>query len=308
MALFNNILETIGKTPLVRLKKIEEKYNLNNEIYAKLESFNPTNNVKVRPAFYMIRKLYEQGRIKTSSTIVEASSGNTGIGLAMVGAFYDNPVIIVMPESVSKERVDVLKQYGARVILTDKTLGIKGSETKVNELLEMNKDYVQPSQFTNLNNPLSHYQTTAIEIEDDLKSLPDYVFSGIGTGGTITGIGRYFKEKNSQIKILGIEPEGSAVITKGISGPHKIQGIGAGFIPDILDLDVIDEVLRVDEDLAYEFTRLLPRVEGISAGISSGAALAATIDYLKKNRIVNKRIVIIFPDSGEKYFSTGVFD
>lgn len=308
MTLFNNILETIGRTPLVRLSKIEEHFNINNEIYAKLESFNPTNNVKVRPAYYMIKKLYEEGILDKSSHIVEASSGNTGIGLAMVGAFYQNQVTIVMPESVSKERVDVLKQYGANVILTEKTLGIKGSETKVAELISQNKKYVQPSQFTNLNNPLSHYQTTALEIEADLKSAPDYLFAGIGTGGTISGIGRYFKEKNVKTKMIGIEPENSPVITRGTSGPHKIQGIGAGFVPDILNLDVVDEVLRVKDDFAYRFTKMLPKLEGISAGISSGAALAAAIEYLEQNKIVNQRVVIIFPDSGEKYFSTGVFE
>jgi len=307
MAVYNNILETIGATPLVRLNKIESKYNLNVNIYAKLESFNPANNVKTRPAYYMIKKLYEDNIIDETYKLIEASSGNTGIGLAMVGAYLGNEVTIVMPDSVSKERTEVLKLYGARVILTPGDLGMTGANDFVKKMtLEENKA-IQPSQFTNENNPFSHYETTAKEIEKDLNKV-DYVFATIGTGGTITGIGKYFKESGYNIKIIGIEPENSPVITKGISGKHKIQGIGPGFIPEIYNNNFVDEVITVSDEDAYEMTKMLPRIEGISAGISSGACLKAAINYVKKHNIKFKNIVVIFPDSGEKYFSTGVFN
>jgi len=308
MAKFNNILEAIGNTPLVRLKKIENIYDLKVKLYAKLESFNPANNVKTRPAYYMIKKMYEDKLINNKSKIVEASSGNTGIGLAMVGAYYGNEVIIVMPDSVSKERIDILKHYGATVMLTDSINGIKGSEELVKDILEKDEFAIQPSQFTNLNNPLSHYETTAIEIQKDLNNDVDYLFITIGTGGTITGLGRYFKNSNSKTKIIGIEPEAAPLISKGISGKHKIQGIGPGFIPEIYDDTVVDEIIVCSDEAAWEMTKRIPKIEGISAGISSGAALASTIAYIKKHNIIEKNIVIIFPDSGEKYFSTGVFE
>lgn len=306
MALYNNILETIGNTPLVRLSKVEELYKIQNRLFAKLESFNPANNVKMRPAYYMIKDLYERRIIDNSYKLIEASSGNTGIGISMVGAYFGNEVIIAMPDSVSKERIDVMKHYGAKVILTPGDKGIKGSEEMVKELLIKAEKAVQPSQFSNKSNPLSHYETTAVELEKDLEVI-DYIFATVGTGGTITGLGRYFKEKNTNIKIIGIEPLGSPVITKGTPGKHKIQGIGPGFIPEILNLNFVDEMLTICDEDAIEMTREIPKIEGISAGISSGACLKATIDYLQKHNILNKNIVLIFPDSGEKYFSTNIF-
>lgn len=306
MALYNNILETIGNTPLVRLSKVEELYKIQNRLFAKLESFNPANNVKMRPAYYMIKDLYERRIIDNSYKLIEASSGNTGIGISMVGAYFGNEVIIAMPDSVSKERIDVMKHYGAKVILTPGDKGIKGSEEMVKELLIKAEKAVQPSQFSNKSNPLSHYETTAVELEKDLEVI-DYIFATVGTGGTITGLGRYFKEKNTNIKIIGIEPLGSPVITKGTPGKHKIQGIGPGFIPEILNLNFVDEMLTISDEDAIEMTREIPKIEGISAGISSGACLKATIDYLQKHNILNKNIVLIFPDSGEKYFSTNIF-
>jgi cysteine synthase len=308
MALYNNILETIGKTPLVRLSKIEDYFNVNNKLFAKLESFNPSNNVKVRPAFYMIKKMYEKEIITKDHTIIEATSGNTGIGLAMVGAYYGNRTIIIMPESVSKERIAVLKHYGAEVILTPQDLGIVGSQDKAKELMKEIKDAVIPSQFSNKNNPLSHYETTAKEIEEDLNQEIDYIFITAGTGGTISGIGKYFKEKKSFTKIIAIEPKNSPVLSGGKPNKHKIQGIGPSFIPKIFDYKVVDEIILADDDKSWNMTKLIPRIEGISCGISSGAALSSALDYLKHNNIINKSVVIIFPDSGEKYFSTGVYE
>lgn len=307
MALYNNILETIGNTPLVRLEKIEKKFNIKSNIYAKLESFNPANNVKTRPAFYMIKDLYERKVIDSSYKLIESTSGNTGIGIAMIGAFYGNEVIITMPDSVSKERIDVLKHYGAKVVLTPGELGINGSNDLAKELLKKEEKAIQPSQFSNEKNPLSHYQTTARELERDLENI-DYIFATVGTGGTVTGIGKYFKEKGLETKIIAIEPANSPVLSKGIKGPHKIQGIGPGFIPEIFNYNFIDEILTVGDEEAYELTKLIPKIEGISAGISSGACLKAAINYLSEHKIINKNIVVIFPDSGEKYFSTNVFE
>ena len=307
MAIYNSILDTIGNTPLVKLNKIKEKYDLPYNLYAKLESFNPSNNVKTRPAYYMIKKMYENRIIDEDYTLIESSSGNTGIGIAMVGAYFGNEVIIVMPESVSKERVQVLKHYGSQVILTKAEDGITGSNIVVKELLKKNKKAVQPSQFENENNPMSHYLTTAVELDKDLPKI-DYIFSVIGTGGTITGVGRYFKEKGYETKIIGIEPLSSPVITGGKPGKHKIQGAGPGFIPEIYNPNFVDEVVKVSDDDAYKFTKLIPRIEGISVGISAGACLIAAMNYLKEKEVRNKDIVLIFPDSGEKYFSTGVFD
>ncbi|MGD9762032.1 MAG: PLP-dependent cysteine synthase family protein, partial [Candidatus Izemoplasmatales bacterium] len=239
--------------------------------------------------------------------LIEASSGNTGIGIAIVGAYFGNEVIIVMPETVSKERIQVLEHYGAKVILTPGDKGMTGSNDFVSELLVKTKKAVQPSQFTNFANPLSHYETTAKELENDLAVI-DYLFITVGTGGTVTGLGKYFKEKGYSTKIIGIEPAGSPVLTLGIKGKHKIQGIGPGFVPEILNVNFIDEIITVTDDDAYKMTKLLPRLEGISVGISSGACLIAAIDYLKNKGINQGNVVVIFPDSGEKYFSTGVFN
>lgn len=307
MALYNNILETIGNTPIVRLEKIEKKFNLTSKIYAKLESFNPANNVKTRPAFYMIKDLYERRIIDSTYKLIESTSGNTGIGIAMIGAYFGNEVIITMPDSVSKERIDVLKHYGAKVILTPGELGINGSNDLVKELLKKEEKAIQPSQFTNENNPLSHYLTTARELERDLDKI-DYIFATVGTGGTVSGIGKYFKESGYQTKIIAIEPANSPVLSKGIKGPHKIQGIGPGFVPEIFNYNFVDEIITVKDEESYEMTKLIPKVEGISAGISSGACLVAAINYLNEHEIIGKNIVVIFPDSGEKYFSTNVFE
>lgn len=308
MRAYDNILETIGNTPLVRLRKVEEKYGLEVSLYAKLESFNPSNSVKTRPAYYMIKNLYQQQRMDSKTTVIEATSGNTGIGLAMVCAYYGNPCVLIMPDTLSKERIDYMKLYGAKIILTDGSTGIKGSLQKANELHEEIQNSVIPSQFANQNNPLAHYETTGPEIDASLEGKVDYIFAGVGTGGTISGLGRYFKEKEMDIRIIAVEPKTSSVLSGNPPGKHKIQGIGAGFIPEILAIPLIDEILQVEDECAIQFTRELPKLEGISIGISSGAVLSATIDYLKTRQLKHCNVVMVFPDSAEKYFSTGVFD
>lgn len=307
MKVYNNILETIGNTPLVRLEKVERKYNLKSKLYAKLESFNPSFSVKTRPAFFMFKDLKEKNIINNDTTIIESTSGNTGIALAMISAYYGNKCILVMPDTLSKERIDYMKLYGAEIILTPGNIGIKGATLKAKELNESIENSVIPSQFTNLSNPRSHYETTAREISSALNGKVDYIFSGIGTGGTITGLATYFKETEANTKIIGIEPYHSSVISGFEKGKHKIQGIGAGFIPDILDVSLIDEILRAKDEDSINHTIALPKLEGISIGISSGAVLSEAINYTIENNLINKNIVLIFPDSAEKYFSTGIF-
>lgn len=306
MSLYNHILETIGKTPLVRLKQFENAYQSKNRFYGKLESFNPSNHVKTRPAYQMIKALYQSGHMTKDSIIVEATSGNTGIGLAMVGAYYKNQVIIIMPEKVSKERIDVIKHYGAKVILTDGSLGIKGSKDKA---LDLAKDphVVIPSQFENKENPNAHYLTTGPELLEDLKTL-DYVFVGVGTGGTASGLGQYFKEHAPHVKVIAVEPSESRVLQGQKPSPHKIAGISPGFIPDNYHGDLIYDVCDVSSDHAWAMTKKFVPLEAISIGISGGACLKAALDYVEEHQIQDKDIVCILPDSGEKYFSTGVFD
>lgn len=306
MSLYHNILETIGHTPLVRLEQFEKKYQLNNRIYAKLESFNPGNNIKVRPAYQMIRSLYEKGMMDQTSVIVEATSGNTGIGLAMVGAYYKNRVILTMPEQASKERIDVMRHYGAEVILTPKEKGIKGSKEKANEIAKQEGGII-PSQFDNEQNPYAHYLTTARELDHDLESI-DYIFSGVGTGGTISGIGRYFKKHHPSTKMIAIEPKESQVLSGKEKAPHKIAGISPGFIPDNYNPKVVDDIVAVSSDDAWAMTKSFVPLEAISIGISSGATLEAVVSYIKKHQIQDKNIVCMIMDSGEKYFSTGVFE
>ncbi|XMB73259.1 cysteine synthase A [Mycoplasmatota bacterium WC30] len=308
MGLYNNILETIGNTPLVRLKNVELKYNLKSRIYAKLESFNPSNSVKTRPAYYMLKDLRDRLVINDGSVIVEATSGNTGIALAMISAYFGYKCILVMPDSLSKERIDYMRLYGAEIVLTPGSLGMKGSQAKAKAIQSITNNAVIPSQFTNPMNPHAHYQTTGPEIVRDLNSKIDYLIAGIGTGGTITGLNKYFKELGLKTKIIGVEPINSSIISGNAPGKHKIQGIGAGFIPEILDPNILDEILTVNDETANEMTRECPKLEGISVGISSGAVLKATIEYIVNNNLSNKDIVMIFPDAGEKYFSTGIFE
>lgn len=308
MKAYNNILEAIGHTPMVRLEKVEAAYQLESRLYAKLESFNPSGSVKTRPALYMIKGLYDEKKIDKDTVIIEATSGNTGIGLAMVAAYFGNPCTLVMPDTLSKERIDYMRLYGASIVLTPGDKGIKGAIDKAKALNEEIKNSVIPSQFTNHLNPLSHYETTGPEIDKALDGKVDMIFAGVGTGGTVSGLARYFKEKAFDIQILAIEPKGSSVLSGNPPGKHKIQGIGAGFIPEILDLALVDTVLQVKDEDAWQMTKELPRLEAVDIGISSGAVLSAAIDYLQTHNIKHKNVVLIFPDGADKYYSTGVFE
>lgn len=298
----NSILECIGNTPLVRLNKIEKKYDLNYKIFAKVERFNPTGSVKDRASFYMIDKALKNKVINKETVIIEPTSGNTGIGLAMVCAYFGLKLYIFMPESSSIERVKMMKALGAKVMLTKKEFGMKGS---IDEAIKLSKDIPNsfiPSQFENDYNALSHYETTSREILDALDNKIDVFIAGFGTGGTISGCAKRFKEVNNKIHIIGVEPLSSPLLTKGKAGPHKLQGIGANFIPKLLNRSLIDEVIDISDDDAYFFTNELALVEGIFAGITSGASLAAAVNL--NNKIYKgKNIVIILPDNGERYLS-----
>ena len=306
MKVYNSIIDLIGNTPLLELKNIKEKFNLKSNIYAKLESYNPGGSIKDRIALKMIEDLEKKGVLKEDSVIIEPTSGNTGIGIALIGSLKGYRVIIVMPSSMSIERIKLMEGYGAEVILTDAKLGMQGSIDKANELNKEIKDSVILGQFINPSNPLAHYETTGKEIYDALDGNVDIFIAGIGTGGTISGTGKYLKEKNPNIKVVGIEPFSSPLISKNIAGAHKIQGIGANFVPDTLDKEIYDEIRLVDNEDAFKYSKLVMKLEGALVGISSGAALKIAIDIAKENE--NKNIVIIFPDTGYRYLSTELFE
>lgn len=302
MKIYNSLLELAGNTPLVRLKKIEEKYNIENKIVVKIEMFNPSGSVKVRPARNMLLKALHDNVINEDSVIIESTSGNMGIALAFVCATLGLKFIAVMPSNMSIERQKLIKAYGAEIVLTEPSLGMKGAVEKALSLKEELIGFI-PSQFENINNPLAHYNETANEIFNDTNGKVDIVVCGIGTGGTISGIGKNLKEKKD-ILMIGVEPQGSPLITTGVAGKHKIQGIGANFIPQTLDLSVIDSVVGVSDEDAMRLSRELARLEGIFVGISSGAALAGALNYIEKNKVKDKLIVIVLPDTGERYLST----
>ena len=304
MTVATNVLELIGNTPIVKLNKLVGKDYA--DIYVKLEYFNPGGSVKDRPALYMIEKAEEEGKLKKGYVIVEPTSGNTGVGLAMVGAAKGYKVILVMPETMSIERRNLFKAFGAEVVLTPGSNGMKGAVDKAEELAKQNSNYYIPYQFGNENNTLSHIETTAQEILKDLGSNIDVFIAGIGTGGTVTGVGKVLKEKNSNVKIIGVEPKSSPLLSEGKAGPHKIQGIGANFVPKILDLDLLDDINTVFNEDAIETTRQLAREEGILVGISSGAAVYAALQWAKKLG-KGKTVLAIAPDNGERYLSTGIF-
>ncbi|MFI3329807.1 MAG: cysteine synthase family protein [bacterium] len=299
--IYNNILETIGNTKLLKLSKLSEKYE--NNIYAKIESGNPFGSVKDRIALNMINNALESNLINKESTIIEPTSGNTGIALAAICLYYNIKCIIIMPENMSKERIAIIKAYHAEIILTDKSLGMSGAIAKAEELAKEYKNSFIPSQFENSNNPLAHYNTTAKEIYDEVNL--EYFFSGIGTGGTISGCGRYFKEQNDNIKVIGIEPSASAILNNKPKGPHMIQGIGAGFKPNTLSLEFVDEVLMVSNEEAFDAMNEVNKEEVAFIGISSGAAFSGVVQYIKKNNLKDKNIVLVFPDSLVKYLSIG---
>lgn len=303
--IFNSIEETIGKTPLVKLLRIAEMFDLNSNIFAKLEYFNPGGSVKDRPAIRMLTDAYNSGKIKRGSTIVEPTSGNTGIGLALSSAKYNLRVILTMPSSLSAERIALMEAYGAEVVLTPPEKGMKGAIEKAFEIKNSIEGSFMPMQFENPSNPAAHFDTTAKEIYGDLEGNIDYLVSGVGTGGTITGTGSYLKLKNNNIKIVAVEPSESAVLLGELPGKHGIQGIGAGFIPPVLDIEVIDEIYKVSTENAKKFAALAAEKEKILCGISSGAALFAAVEIAKTKR--GKNIVVIFPDTGERYLSTDLF-
>lgn len=298
----------IGKTPLLRLSGIEKKLGLSANIIAKLEYLNPAGSVKDRVAKEMLDTLQRDGKINENTVIIEPTSGNTGIGLASVAAARGIKLLIVMPDSMSRERIQIMKAYGAEVVLTDGALGMSGAIKKAEQLNKEIPDSFIAGQFTNPANPRAHYLTTGPEIYADTEGRVDFFVAGIGTGGTVSGTGKYLKEKNPEIKIVGCEPSDSAVLSGGTAHPHKIQGIGAGFIPEILDTKICDEILTVTAEEAYEYARLLGRTEGILVGISSGCALAAAIKVASRPENAGKNIVVLFPDTGDRYLSAGLFD
>ncbi len=300
--------QLIGKTPLLRLERYESAHSAGAQIIAKLEYLNPAGSVKDRVGCRMIDDAEEKGLLKSGATIIEPTSGNTGIGLCAVAAVRGYRTIIVMPDTMSEERRRILSAYGAELVLTDGALGMSGAIKKAEELSREIPNSFIPGQFVNPANPEAHYLTTGPEIWADTDGLVDIFVAGIGTGGTITGTARYLKEKNANIKIVGVEPAGSAVLSGGSSGPHKLQGIGAGFVPEVLDMGLVDEVIPVTDDNALAAGRELGRTEGILVGISSGAAAVAAAELARRPENSGKRIVVLLPDTGDRYLSTEMFE
>ena len=306
--LFKNASELIGNTPLVELTNIEKQYSLKAKLYAKVEYFNPTGSVKDRIALSMINDAFNKGLINENSVLIEPTSGNTGIGIAALCAMKNIKCILVMPESMSIERRKLLSIYGAKLVLTEAKEGMGGSIKKAKELEKTIPNAVILGQFDNEANPRIHYLTTGKEIYNDLNGKVDLFIAGIGTGGTISGTGKYLKEKIKDVKIIGVEPLSSPVISQNKRGSHKIQGIGAGFIPSTLNLNIIDKVETCSDEDAFKFAKIVPSIEGMLVGISSGASLKVAIDYAKKEENANKNIVVLFPDSGDRYLSTDLFN
>ena len=296
----------IGNTPLVELCQIEKKYNLKCKLLAKVEGENPAGSIKDRVALKMIEDYEKQGLINKDTVIIEPTSGNTGIGLAYVCSKKGYRVKIVMPDSMSRERIDLIKSYGAEIVLTDGALGMSGAIKEAEKIKENTPGSIIAGQFENPSNPAAHYETTGPEIYKNTQGSVDIFVCCIGTGGTITGTGRYLKEQNPLVRVVGIEPSGSAVLSGKKAGAHKQQGIGAGFVPSVLDTSVYDEIITVTDDEAYEMTRELYKTEGIMAGISSGTALCGAIKTAKENE--GKSVVVILPDTGKRYISLGIFD
>lgn len=305
MRINNSVKDLVGKTPLLRLNNIEKMFNTNSKIIAKLECFNPAGSAKDRAALSMIEQAELKGVLKKGATIVEPTSGNTGIALASIGISRGYKVILTMPETMSVERQMLLKAYGAEIILTPGNKGMAGAVEESERICKETENAVILGQFDNSDNPLAHYKTTGPEIFEDMHGKIDIFIAGIGTGGTVSGVGKYLKEKNEKIKIIGIEPESSPVITKGISASHKIQGIGANFIPKNLDLSVCDEIVTVSNENAISMGNAVAKNEGLLIGISSGAAVSAAVEIAKKEK--NKNIVVLLPDGGEKYLSTEIY-
>ena len=299
--------ELIGKTPLLELSHIEDEYKLEANIIAKVEYFNPAGSVKDRIAKKMIDEAIKEGKINKDTVLIEPTSGNTGIGLASVAAAKGLKLIVTMPETMSVERRNIIKAYGAEIVLTEGAKGMKGAIEKANELAKEYSNSFIPGQFDNPNNPKVHFETTGPEIYEDTDGKVDIFVAGVGTGGTITGVGTYLKSKNKDIKVVAVEPESSPVLSEGKLGPHKIQGIGAGFVPKVLDTSIYDEIIRVSNEDAFATGKLIGKKEGILVGISSGAAVFAAIELAKKEENKGKNIVVLLPDTGDRYLSTPMF-
>lgn len=305
--IYNSISELVGHTPVVELKNIEKKFGLKGKIFAKLEYFNPAGSVKDRVALNMILNAERDGKISKGGVLIEPTSGNTGIGIAAIGVPRGYRVIIVMPETMSVERRKLIKAYGAEIVLSDGSKGMKGAIEKAEELAKETGGTIM-GQFVNPSNPEAHYKTTGVEIYEDMDGAVDYFVAGVGTGGTITGAGKYLKEKKADVKVVAVEPYSSPVISEGRAGKHGIQGIGAGFIPETLEVSVIDEVIAVKDEDAFNLGKTVSGAEGFLVGISSGAALWAATEVAKREESKGKNIVVILPDSGDRYLSTTMFD
>ena len=305
--IYKGALGLIGNTPLVELTHIEKAFGLEAKILAKLEYFNPAGSVKDRIAKEMIEDAEEKGLLKEGSTIIEPTAGNTGIGLAAIAAAKGYRIIIVLPETMSIERRNIIKAYGAELVLTDGTKGMKGAIAKAEELAKEIENSFIPGQFENPANPAAHKKTTGPEIWNDTDGNVDAFVAGVGTGGTLTGVGQYLKAKKSDVEVIAVEPETSPVLSQGYAGAHKIQGIGAGFVPKTLNTEVYNEVVLVKDDDAFKYSKAIAKEEGILVGISSGAALAAAIEYAKRAENKGKNIVVLLPDSGDRYYSTSLF-
>jgi cysteine synthase A len=305
--IYKGTLDLIGKTPLMEAVHVEEKYNLEAKVLVKLEYFNPAGSVKDRIAKAMIEDAEEKGILKEGSVIIEPTSGNTGIGLASIAAAKGYRIILTMPETMSVERRNILKAYGAELVLTDGSQGMKGAIAKADELAAEIPGSFIPGQFVNPANPKIHYETTGPEVWEDTDGAVDIFVAGVGTGGTLTGTGKYLKEKKPELHLVAVEPAGSPVLSTGKGGPHKIQGIGAGFVPEVLDTEIYDEIITIENDDAFATAKELAKAEGILVGISSGAALKAAIDLAKRPENKGKTIVALLPDNGDRYYSTPLF-
>ncbi len=305
--IYKSVTELIGRTPIIELKNIEEKHNLKATVLAKLEYFNPAGSVKDRVAKAMIEDAEKSGVLKKDATIIEPTSGNTGIGLASVATAKGYKTILTMPETMSIERRNLLKAYGAQIVLTDGTKGMSGAIAKANELKEEIENAVILGQFVNPANPKVHYETTGPEIFEDTDGNVDIFVAGVGTGGTLSGTGKYLKSKNPSVKVVAVEPATSPVLSEGHGGPHKIQGIGAGFVPDTLDTKIYDEIITVKNEDAFATANTIAKSEGILVGISSGASLWAAVELAKRPENEGKTIVALLPDTGERYLSAGVY-
>lgn len=307
MMIYDGVDELVGKTPLLNIKKYAKKYDLRAKVFAKLEYFNPSGSVKDRVAKAMIEDAEAKGLLTHDSFIIEPTSGNTGIGLAAIGAAKGYKVILTMPETMSVERRNIIKAYGAEIVLTEGAKGMKGAIAKAEELAKTLPNAFIAGQFVNPANPRAHYLTTGPEIWNDTDGKVDILVAGVGTGGTLSGTGKCLKEKNPDLKVIAVEPETSPVLSKGVSGSHKIQGIGAGFVPDTLDTSVYDEIITVNNEVCFSTAKELGVTEGVLVGISSGAALWAATEVAKRAENAGKNIVVILPDGGDRYFSTPLF-